>query len=57
MFALDVETNKVALLVSFGKAAQHDTGMETTTVESALTKLAELDDVAGIEGWFDANLL
>lgn len=54
---LDVETNKVDLLISLGRAAQHEDGMDPATIEGALASLADLEAVDGIEGWIEANLL
>ncbi len=54
---LDVDTNKLNLLISLGRAAQHEDGMDPVTIEGALSSLADLEDVDGIEGWIEANLL
>jgi len=56
---LDIETNKQELLISLGQAAQHegDTAERLRTVQQALEKLAELEDVGGIDDWIEANLL
>jgi hypothetical protein len=39
---LDVETNKVELLISLGRTAQHEAGTSVETVELALDNLAQL---------------
>jgi len=54
---LDIETNKVDLLVSLGKAAQHDEGLDTRTIESALDTLADLDDAEAVDAYIRENLL
>ena len=54
---LDVETNKVNLLVSLGDAAQHEDGLDLHTIESALDNLADLEDIEGIEQYIQQNLL
>ena len=54
---LDVETNKIDLLVSLGDAAQHEDGLDPYTIESALDSLADLEDVDGIDRYIEQNLL
>jgi len=56
---LDIETNKQELLISLGQAAQHKGESSETlqTIEQALDKLTELEDVGGIDDWIEANLL
>lgn len=54
---LDVETNKVDLLVSLGDAAQHEDGLDRHTIESALDNLADLENVNGIDRYIEQNLL
>jgi len=54
---LDIETNKIDLLVSLGEAARHDEGLDTRTIESALDNLAELDDTGAVDTYIRENLL
>lgn len=54
---LDVDTNKVELLISLGRAAQHGDGMDVVTIESALDELAGLEDSDGVDRWIEQNLL
>ena len=54
---LDIETNKVDLLVSLGDAAQHEDGLDHHTIESALDNLADLENVDGIDRYIEQNLL
>ena len=59
VMALDVETNKYALLCSLGRDAQHDdfTAEDREAMETALENLAGLGDVEGIEEYIETNLL
>jgi hypothetical protein len=56
---LDVDTNKQELLISLGRAVQHENGSTAAlqTVEQALDKLTELEGVEGVDDWIEANLL
>lgn len=54
---LNVETNKIDLLVSLGDAAQHEDKLDPHVIESALDSLADLEDVDGIDRYIEQNLL
>lgn len=54
---LDVDTNKVELLISLGRAAQHEDGVAVETIEAALDSLADLDGVDGVDQWIEDTLL
>jgi|GEM_PF-1563611 hypothetical protein len=54
---LDIETNKVDLLVSLGEAARYGEGLDTQTIESALDNLADLDDTEAVDAYIRENLL
>lgn len=59
VMALDVETNRRDLLISIARAANQDGLDDSTigTVEQALDKIAQLDDVDGVDRWIEQNLL
>jgi len=57
IMALNVETNKIDMLVSLGKAVQHQEGIDIRMIESALDNLTDLEDVEGIERYIQQNLL
>ena len=54
---LDIETNKIALLVSLGEAARHGEGLDTQTIESALGNLDDIDDPEVVDTYIRENLL
>jgi hypothetical protein len=56
---LEIDTNKQELLISLGRAVEHEDGSATIlrTVEDALDNLDDLEDTEGIDGWIEANLL
>lgn len=56
VMALNVETNKIDMLVSLGKAVQSQEGIDSTMIESALENLAGLEGVDGIEQYIEQNL-
>jgi hypothetical protein len=57
VLGLNIETDKVALLVSLGRAAQHGDGMDVETIESALDTLADFDDPEIVDAYIRENLL
>lgn len=57
VLAFDVDTNKIELLVSLGRAVAHDDEMDAGTVESALDALADLEDPKQIERYIETQLL
>lgn len=57
VLALPVNTSKIELLVSLGRAVRRGEEMDATTVESAVENLAELDDPREIEEYIETNLL
>ncbi|MDS0261027.1 hypothetical protein NDI56_16630 [Haloarcula sp. S1CR25-12] len=57
IMTLDIETNKIDMLVSLGKAVQNQEGIDIAMIESALDNLAGLEDVEGIEQYIQQNLL
>ncbi|AWB26353.1 hypothetical protein [Halococcoides cellulosivorans] len=57
VLALPVETNKIELLVSLGRAYRQSDEMDVETVESALDELANVDDPRQVEQFIETRLV
>ncbi|WP_233357368.1 hypothetical protein [Halococcoides cellulosivorans] len=57
VLALPVETNKIELLVSLGRAYDQSDEMDVTTIESALDELADVDDPRQVEQFIETRLV
>lgn len=54
---LNVSTNKIELLVSLGRALRADEDLDVATVESALDRLAEVEDPEEVQRFIETKLL